>query len=82
MCNRAVNTSISVILFVPECYKTLEMCGKTADTCPFVFNSVTDQYKAQEMYDKAFSEDLFLLEYFLNRFSTSIKICSWLICYI
>ena len=59
MCNRAVNTSISVILFVPECYKTLEMCGKTADTCPFVFNSVTDQYKAQESMIKLFLKIFF-----------------------
>ena len=34
--------SLSAIQFVPEYYKTQEMCVKAVDTCPFVFDSVLD----------------------------------------
>ena len=34
------------------------MCDKAIDRCPFVFDSVPDQYKTQEMWDKIVSEDL------------------------
>ena len=28
------------------------MCDKAADTCPFIFDSVPDWYKTQEIYNK------------------------------
>ena len=28
MCDKAVNTHLSAIQFIPECYKTQEMCDK------------------------------------------------------
>ena len=31
------------------------MCNKAFDSCPFVFDSVSDQYMTQEMYDKVVS---------------------------
>ena len=43
------------------------MCIKTVDTCPFVFNSVPDRYNTKEMFDKAVSENLFMLKYCLHR---------------
>ena len=34
------------------------MCDKAIDRCPFVFDSVPDQYKTHKMWDKIVSEDL------------------------
>ena len=34
-----------------ECYKTLEMCYKAVHRCFFVFDSIPDQYKIQEISD-------------------------------
>ena len=48
---------------------TPKMCDKSVDTCPFMFDSVPDQYKTQEMCYKAVC------------FSTNIKIYYWLVCY-
>ena len=62
----AVDSYPSAIQFVPECYKTQEMCIKTVDTCLFKFDSVPDQYKTQEMRDKAVSENSFMLKYCLD----------------
>ena len=36
MRNKADDTDLSAIQFVPSCYKTHEICVKAADTCPFV----------------------------------------------
>ena len=46
------------------------MCVTAVDTCPFVFDSVFDQYKTQETCDKAVFEDCFVLEYCLYRYKT------------
>ena len=43
---------------------------KADDTCPFVFDSVNDWYKTQEMCDKIVLEDAFMLKYFLDRYKT------------
>ena len=48
MCDKAVNYA-HALEFVHDCYKTQEMCDKTVYTCFFVFDSVPDQYKIQEM---------------------------------
>ena len=42
MCNKTVNTYPSAIQFVPDQYKTQEICVKAVDTCPFVFDSVSE----------------------------------------
>ena len=38
-----------LILFAPECYKSQETCVRAVNTCFFVFDSVLDQFKTQEM---------------------------------
>ena len=48
--------------FIPECYKTQEICDKAVDTCLFVFDSVADWYKTQEMCDKFVSKKPFMLK--------------------
>ena len=45
MCDKAVDTHPSTIKFVPECYKTQELCHKVDNRCFFVFGSIPDQYK-------------------------------------
>ena len=44
------------------------MYVKSADTCPFVFDFVHDQYKTQELRDKVVSKDPFMLRYCPNRY--------------
>ena len=56
--------------FVPECYKTHEMCDNTVDCCPFVIGSVVDWYKTQEICDKVASSDHFMLKYCIDRYKT------------
>ena len=67
MCNKAVNTSSSVMQFAPECYVTQEVCVKAVDICSFVFDSVPDWNKTQEMYNKAVSNDPFMPKYCYDR---------------
>ena len=49
MCDKAVDTYPSTIKFVPECCKTQEMCNRAAYRCFFVFHSIHDKYKSQEI---------------------------------
>ena len=49
MCDKAVDTHPSTKQFVPKCYKTQEMFYKGVHRCVFVFDSIPDQYKTQEM---------------------------------
>ena len=55
MCDKAVNTHLSAIQFIPECYKTQEMCDKAVNRCFFI--SISELYKTQEMSDRVVSED-------------------------
>ena len=49
MCDKAVDTHNSTVKYVLECYKSQEMCYEAVPRCFFVFDSVPDQYKTQEM---------------------------------
>ena len=40
-----------------DLFMTQGMCRKAIDKSPFVFDSVPDQYKTQEMCDEIFSDD-------------------------
>ena len=64
MCNKSVNNFPSKAQIVAECYKTQENC--IVDACPFVFDSVPDWYKTQEMCNKAVSFDPFMAKYCLK----------------
>ena len=46
------------------------MCYKAVNTCYFVFESIPDLYKAQEMFDRVLSEDPFLIAYCLDKYKT------------
>ena len=42
---------IHALKFVPECYKTQEICYKAVHRCFFISDSIPDQYKTQEICD-------------------------------
>ena len=66
MYNKAIGNNFCAIQFVSDQCKAQKVCGKAADTCPFVFHSVSDQYKTQEMCDKFVSKESFMLKYCLD----------------
>ena len=94
MCNKAANTYPPTIPFVPEYYKTQEICGKAVNRWVFfVFDSVHDPYKTAKMCDWVIYEDPFMLTYCHSTYETqknvwwscssfpgSSKIYSWLDC--
>ena len=55
--------------------KSQEMGVKTADTCPYVFNSVDDRSKNRKVWDKVVSTDRFMLKYCIDRCNTQ-KMCN------
>ena len=63
MCNKAVSSHPSTIQFVPDRFKTHEMCDKGLDSCLFAFDSAADWYITQEFWDKVTFEVPFMLKY-------------------
>ena len=53
MYDKAADTPPLIIKCVPECNKTQESCYKTFHRFLFVFDSIPDQYKSQEICDVA-----------------------------
>ena len=51
ICDKDVDTHPSTIQFIPECYKTQEMCYLKQLIDFFVFDSIPGQYKIQEICD-------------------------------
>ena len=45
MRNKVFNTYLSTIQFVPEYYKSQEMCNKVVVSSLFIFDSIPDKYK-------------------------------------
>ena len=70
MCDKAVSTYPSIIEYVPNCYKTQEMCVKAVNKCFFGFDSIPDPYKTREMCDRVVSEDPFLIVYCPDKYKT------------
>ena len=56
--------------FVPDRFKTQEMCDKAVDTCQFVSDSVLDWYITQLLSDKILSENPYLLRYCPDKYKT------------
>ena len=54
------------IQVVPECYKADETSVKAVNRCFFVFDSILDLYKNEEMCDRAVSEDHLLFNILLS----------------
>ena len=53
MRNIAVDNHAHALEFVPDQYKTQEMCIKAVDNYPSTIKYVPDQYKTQEMCIRA-----------------------------
>ena len=68
MCNKAVDNYPHALEFVPECYKTQEMCyNKTVDTYPFTIKFIPECFMTQEMCDKAVNRCfLYLILFLIN----------------
>ena len=47
------------------------MYDNAVDTCPFLFDSIPDQYITQKMCDKDVSEDSFMLKYCHDKYEIS-----------
>ena len=45
MCHKDVDNYSHALEFVPECYKTQNMCGNTLDTYPSIIKFVSECYK-------------------------------------
>ena len=64
MCNKAVDNYPHTLEFVPECCKTEEMCDEAVHKCFFfLFDSIPNQYKTQEICGIVVSLYLFLIAY-------------------
>ena len=61
MGDKAVYTYPSTIKFARECFMTQEMCNKAVDSYLFPLDSIPDWYKTWEMFDRAVSDDAFLI---------------------
>ena len=51
MYDKAVDTHLPTIKFCPECYKIPKMSYRAVHRCFFVFDSILDQYKTQNICD-------------------------------
>ena len=70
MCDKVVNTHFSTIQFVPECYKTQEICHKAFSKGFHSFFYIPERYKTQEMCDRIIPEDSFSIRYVPNQYKT------------
>ena len=50
------------------------MCNKEVNACVFIFYSILDQYKTQEMCDRVFAENPFLIVNYPDKYITQ-NIC-------
>ena len=67
---KAVDTHTSIKQFVPECYKTQEICYKEVHRCFFIFDSIPGRYKTQEICDIVVSLYLFLIVYCPDKYKS------------
>ena len=61
MCNKVVNTHLPTINYVLECLERLKKCVINQIHMFFVFHSIPDQHKAQEICDIVVSLYTFLI---------------------
>ena len=72
----AIQLSILIILQYNSFLNAIQLrkCVKAADNCPYVFDSVPDHFKTQEICDQAVSKDPFMIQYCLDKYKTQ-EIC-------
>ena len=76
MCNKAFNTYPFTIQVVPAYCETQEMYEKSFDNF-FVFDSVSDLFKAEEKNDKVVCDDDFILNIALIDISLKKCVIKW-----
>ena len=54
VCDKAVDSHLSVMQCVPERFKTQEMCDEAVDPGPFVFDFIITRFKTQKCVIKLF----------------------------
>ena len=74
MCGKVITEDGVVLGFFPDCYKNKKMRDKAVDNCPFIFDSVPDQYITQEMCEKVVSKKSLILRYGSHKYKSQ-KMC-------
>ena len=74
MCDKAVDTHPPTMQFAHDCYKNQEMRDKAVNRRFFVFDSIPDQYKTQEICNIFSSSYPFLKVYCREKYKTQ-KMC-------
>ena len=70
MCDKSVDTHPPTTKYIPQCHKTQEMYNKPVHSCFFVFDSIPDQYEAQEICDIVVSLYHFLIVHCPDKYIT------------
>ena len=71
MCNKAVDTYPSAIQFLPEYYRTREVCDKVVNTFLYLILLLI-KIRFTKCVTELFSKILFVLKRFLDRYKTQI----------
>ena len=62
MSNKGVDNYVLALQFVPDCYKTKEMCKKVANTSPSAIHFASDCYKTESLCAKAVDTCYFVFD--------------------
>ena len=63
---RAVDAYPSVLEFVPDHFKTQEICEEAVDAYPQISKFAPDYLKTKKMFDKTVSKDICALKFVLE----------------
>ena len=67
--------NIWFLRFVPDQFKTQEICNRAVQSDPWVLRYVPDQFKTQEMCNRAMQRDPWMIEHVPDHFITQ-KMCN------
>ena len=70
-CDKGFNKSFLAFFYIPDQYKTQEVCSSIIPDDPFSLRHVLDQYKTQKMCDKAVDDCLAALKFVPDWFVAS-----------
>ena len=73
-CNEAVHREPLSLMYVPNCFKTLEMCERAIEDEPDTIEFVPDCFKNREMCEKDIEDCSYMLEDVPDHFKTQ-KMC-------
>ena len=70
MFTEAVCNNLYALRYIPDWFKTGEMCNEAVEACPLQLKYVPDHFKKQGMRNKAVSRDVCKLYYIHDHFKT------------